>query len=292
MKTNSQEVQIAQTEQNVQLKQAEYALTTVGQDEKQFALVQRRGQMLAASTIVPDTFKGNTANCVIALELSTRMGASPLMVMQNLYIVHGNPTFSSKFLIAAINASGRFSPLRYEFDGKEGTEAYRCRCFAYEAADKEHKDPLLGDWISMSMAKKEGWLTKSGSKWQSMPNQMLRYRAAAFWQRVYCPEITMGLMSSEELQDTYIDDQTPITKAPTITPTITIEDNNTEQSEETRKAATAQERLKMAIKESDEIRSRAAAEKIFEETNDNDNSNNNVFPFDLDGGASFENESK
>lgn len=292
MKTNSQEVQIAQTEQNVQLKQAEYALTTVGQDEKQFALVQRRGQMLAASTIVPDTFRGNTANCVIALELSTRMGASPLMVMQNLYIVHGNPTFSSKFLIAAINASGRFSPLRYEFDGKEGTEAYRCRCFAYEAADKEHKDPLLGDWISMSMAKKEGWLTKSGSKWQSMPNQMLRYRAAAFWQRVYCPEITMGLMSSEELQDTYVDDQTPITKAPTITPTITIGDNNTSQSEETRKAATAQERLKMAIKESDEIRSRAAAEKIFEDTNDNDNSNNNVFPFDLDGGASFENESK
>lgn len=290
MKTNSQEVQIAQTEQNVQLKQAEYALTTVGQDEKQFALVQRRGQMLAASTIVPDTFRGNTANCVIALELSTRMGASPLMVMQNLYIVHGNPTFSSKFLIAAINASGRFSPLRYEFDGKEGTEAYRCRCFAYEAVDKEHKDPLMGDWISMSMAKKEGWLTKSGSKWQSMPNQMLRYRAAAFWQRVYCPEITMGLMSSEELQDTYVDDQITIVKAPTTT----VEDNNTEQPEETKKAETAQERLKMAIKESDEIRSRAAAEKIFADTNDKDkdNSNNNVFPFDLDGSASFENADK
>ena len=95
-------------------------------------------------------------------------------------------------------------------------------------------------------------------------------------------------MSSEELQDTYIDDQTPITKAPIIT----IDDNNTSQPEETRKAETAQERLKMAIKESDEIRSRAAAEKIFADTTDNDNSNNNVFPFDLDGGASFENADK
>ena len=58
------------------------------------------------------------------------------------------------------------------------------------------------------MAKKEGWFNKSGSKWQTMPEQMLRYRAAAFWQRVYCPEISMGFMTTEEAED--IDDQTPI----------------------------------------------------------------------------------
>jgi len=140
--------------------------------------------------------------------MAMRMQANPLMVMQNLYIVHGNPAFSSKFLIATINASGRFTPLRYEFRGTEGKDNYACRVYAYEAWDKEHKEPLYGDWVSLDMAKKEGWFSKPGSKWQTMPNQMLRYRAAAFWQRVYCPEISMGLMTAEEAED--IDDQTPL----------------------------------------------------------------------------------
>lgn len=188
--------------QIIQAKQAaEFAMTPVGQTVKQFEIMQRMANMYTASTIVPDTYKGNVGNCVIALDMAMRMNANPLMVMQNLYIVYGNPSFSSKFLIATINASGRFSPLRYEFKGEEGTHGYGCRCVAYEASDKEHKEPLHGDWITMGMAEKEGWTKKNGSKWQSMPSQMLRYRAAAFWQRVYCPEISMGLITKEEADD-------------------------------------------------------------------------------------------
>lgn len=181
--------------------QAEFAMTPVGQTVQQFEVMQRMGKMYASSTIIPDIYRNNLGNCIIALDMAMRMGANPLMTMQNLYIVHGNPAFSSKFLIATINASGRFSPLRYEFKGEEGTPSYSCRCIAYEASDKEHKEPLEGDWISIEMANKEGWSTKAGSKWKTMPNQMLRYRAAAFWQRVYCPEISMGLMTKEEYED-------------------------------------------------------------------------------------------
>lgn len=91
--------------QLLQAKQiADFQMTPVGQMVKQFEIIQRRGQMFAQSTIVPDTYKNNVGNCVIALEMAERMGAVPLMVMQNLYIVHGNPAFSSKFLIASINA--------------------------------------------------------------------------------------------------------------------------------------------------------------------------------------------
>lgn len=180
---------------------AEFAMTPVGQTVKQFEVMQRMAKMYTESTIVPDTYKGNIGNCVIALDMAMRMGCNPLMCMQNLYIVHGNPAFSSKFLIATINASGRFSPLRYEFKGEEGTLEYGCRCIAYESSDKEHKEPLHGDWITIGMADKEGWIKKNGSKWQSMPSQMLRYRAAAFWQRVYCPEISMGLITKEEADD-------------------------------------------------------------------------------------------
>lgn len=185
---------------------AQFALTPIGQQVKQFETQQRMAQMYSMSTIVPDTYRGNLGNCVIAIDMAMRMNANPLMIMQNLYIVHGNPSFSSKFLIATINASGRYSPLRYEWRGKEGSEERACRVCAYEAWDREHKEPLYGDWVSIKMAKAEGWYEKSGSKWKSMPDQMLRYRAAAFWQRVYCPEISMGLMTAEEYED--IDDQT------------------------------------------------------------------------------------
>lgn len=181
--------------------QAEFALTPVGQTVQQFEVLQRMGKMYSSSTIIPDIYRGNIGNCIIALDMAMRMGANPLMTMQNLYIVHGNPAFSSKFLIATINASGRFSPLRYEFRGEEGKPDYGCRCIAYEASDKEHKEPLTGDWITIEMATKEGWTSKNNSKWKTMPNQMLRYRAAAFWQRVYCPEISMGLITKEEAED-------------------------------------------------------------------------------------------
>lgn len=182
-----------------------YDLTPAGQAARQFETIQRKAKALVSSTIVPETYRGNIGNCVIAIEMAERMGTPPLMVMQNLYIVHGNPAWSSKYLIASINASKRFSPLRYEFKGEEGTPQYGCRCYAYEASDKERKEPLYGDWITMDMANKEGWTKKSGSKWLTMPNQMLRYRAAAFWQRVYCPEISMGLLTAEEAEDIAID---------------------------------------------------------------------------------------
>ena len=165
---------------------AQFALTPIGQQVKQFETQQRMAQMYSTSTIVPDTYRGNLGNCVIAIDMAMRMNANPLMIMQNLYIVHGNPSFSSKFLIATINASGRYSPRRYEWRGKEGSEERACRVCAYEAWDREHKEPIYGDWVSIKMAKAEGWYEKSGSKWKSMPDQMLRYRAAAFWQRVYC----------------------------------------------------------------------------------------------------------
>ena len=180
-----------------------YAMSAAGQEEAAFAVLQRKATMFAKSSLVPTQYRGaeNIGNCAIALEMAQRMQCLPLMIMQNLYIVHGTPAFSSKFLVACINSSKRFSPLRYEFKGTEGKPDYGCRVYAYEASDKEHKEPLYGDWITLDMAEKEGWAGKAGSKWKSMPSQMLRYRAAAFWQRVYCPEISMGLMTVEEAED-------------------------------------------------------------------------------------------
>ena len=163
-----------------------------------FDHAQRVAKMLASSSLIPKEFQGNIQNTMIALEMANRIGASPLMVMQNLYIVHGRPSWSSSFIIAALNSCNRFSPLRFELSG-EG-DAMECYAWAYELATK---DKIVGPTVSMKMAKAEGWLDKNGSKWKTMPTLMIRYRAAAFYGRLYAPEVMMGMQTSDEIIDTH-----------------------------------------------------------------------------------------
>ncbi|WP_407059222.1 hypothetical protein ACKZDW_02235 (plasmid) [Ralstonia syzygii subsp. celebesensis] len=167
-------------------------------DLQGFELMQRVAKMFSSSTLVPQQYQNNVANCMIALNLARRLGADELMVMQNLYIVHGNPGWSSKFLIASVNTCGRYESLRYEWRGKQGDADWGCRAWTIEKSTGER---LNGVWIDWKMVQAEGWNKKSGSKWITMPEQMFVYRSAAFWQRAYAPEISMGLSSAEELQD-------------------------------------------------------------------------------------------
>jgi hypothetical protein len=161
-----------------------------------FEHAQRVAKMISSSSLVPKEFQGNVQNTMIALEMANRIGASPLMVMQNLYIVHGKPSWSSTFIIAAINACKRFSPLRFEMTGQG--EEYGCHAWAYDADTKEK---LEGPKVTMKMANAEGWVSKTGSKWKTMPELMLRYRAAAFFGRLYAPDIMMGMHTQEEIVD-------------------------------------------------------------------------------------------
>lgn len=205
-----------------------------------FEQLQRVAKALAGSTLVPVQYRAFTEkkeygrvighepnaaglpNCVVALNMALRMGADPLMVMQNLYVIEGRPSWSSQFIIAMLNSCGRFSPLRFDLsepgkaeeltysatfwkDGKKVTEQRKAKikhqtCTAW-VIEKETGDRLNGPTISMQMAIDEGWLTKNGSKWLTMPEVMLRYRAASMLGRLYAPELLMGLQSREEVED-------------------------------------------------------------------------------------------
>lgn len=165
-----------------------------------FELAQRAAKLLAASSLVPKEYQGNMPNCVIALNMAQRIGADPLQVMQNLVIVHGRPTWSSQFLIATVNTSGRFSALRFEFFGERGSDDWGCRAWAIEKATGEK---LVGSDITIGIAKSEGWYGKNGSKWKTMPQQMLMYRAGSWWTRAFAPELSMGLHTADEMGDVY-----------------------------------------------------------------------------------------
>lgn len=163
-----------------------------------FEAAQRMAKGLASSSLVPTAYQGNVANCLIALELASRIGTSTFMVMQHLHVIQGRPSFSASFQIATVNACGRFTPLRFEEVGELGTDTYGMRAVA---TDKASGEALIGDSVTWAMVKAEGWLSKSGSKWKTMPGQMFRYRAAAFWARVYAPELLMGLATADEVEE-------------------------------------------------------------------------------------------
>jgi len=163
-----------------------------------FELIQRQAKLLASSTLVPREYQNNMPNCVIALNMANRIGCDPLMAIQNLDIIHGRPGWSSKFMIACFNQSRDFSSLRYEFSGEPGSKEWGCAACAVELSTGEK---LYGTKITMAMADAEKWTSKAGSKWKTMPEQMLRYRAAAWFIRAYAPEIAMGLHTSDELRE-------------------------------------------------------------------------------------------
>ncbi|GKS91179.1 hypothetical protein [Acidovorax sp. SUPP2539] len=212
-------------------------------DLASFEFLQRTAKAFASSTMVPTAYQAMVtsgygqnqkiepnpaamSNCMIALDMAQRMNANPLQVMQNLHVIEGKPSWSSQFIIAAINSSGKFSPLRFDLEWLDEIDATystfewenrqkiekkhkirikNARCVAW-ATEKATGQRLESAPVTMEMAVNEGWYGKNGSKWRSMPDLMLRYRSAAFFGRIYAPELLMGLPTAEEVQDVFVQD--------------------------------------------------------------------------------------
>jgi hypothetical protein len=163
-----------------------------------FEDAQRMAKMLATSDLVPKNYQGNIPNTMIALEMANRINVSPFQVMQNLDIIQGKPSWRSTFIIAALNSCGRFKPLKFEFVGSNPqADDYGCRAYT----DDFDGNRITGPLVTWLMVKSEGWLSKTGSKWKTMPELMFQYRAASFFGRLYAPDILNGMQSVEEVKD-------------------------------------------------------------------------------------------
>lgn len=165
-----------------------------------YELGLRMAKALFTSQIVPANYQGpnNMGSCLIALDMSSRIGISPLVCMQNLNVIKGKPSWGASFLIARLNMSGKTScPLQYEWYGTEGKDDWGCRAWV-KLLDGT---TIKGTKITIATAKGEGWYSQN-KKWQTIPEQMLQYRAAAFMIRANFPELTIGLnLTTEEVED-------------------------------------------------------------------------------------------
>lgn len=212
----------------------EYLMSPIGQELKNFELLQRQARMYCTSTIVPKEYQGEDkmGNVIIAMDMAKRLNANLLMVMQNLNVIQGRPAWSAKFLIATVNSCGRFNPIQYRFLEKgfvgkiqvnelawdnlakkntykktefDGSNIMNIECIAY-TTQKGSDQVLESSPIDVKTAILEGWYTKNGSKWPNMTKQMLMYRAASWWNSVYSPDLSMGLSTIEEVEDSRVID--------------------------------------------------------------------------------------
>lgn len=155
-------------------------------------------EKLSLSTVIPVAYQHRPENCFIALDMASRMGVSPFVVMQNLYIIQGKPSFSGGAIAAMVRANPTLKDVELHYVGTPNTDSWGAYVTATNV--KTGKE-LKGGTVTIGTAKKEGWYQKNGSKWQTMPEMMLGYRAYAWFGRLFTPETMMGLQSTDEIED-------------------------------------------------------------------------------------------
>lgn len=195
----TQEPQV--NEQNaLVVKQQDYQLS-VFESEEAFETAYKMATCLSKSQLVPAKFQGKPDDCLIALDISKRIGLSPLMVLQNIDVIQGKPSWSSKACIALINRCGKYSTdIDWEFEANHNGKGLSARAFAVQKSDNK---VVYGSWVTWEIVEKEGWLTKNGSKWKTFPEKMMRYRAASWFAGERCPEVLLGLPTTDEVEDVY-----------------------------------------------------------------------------------------
>lgn len=166
-------------------------------DTARFNHLYRVATMFSRSGMVPKHYAGKPEACMVASSMAMRCGIEPLMFMQHSYVgPDGKPALDAQMAIALINTRGPFQgPVIFTLSG-EGDDR---KCVAWQTS-KTGNERCEVD-VSVKLAKDEGWYTRN-SKWRTMTDQMLRYRSATWLGRAYCPEVLMGMPTTDEVEDT------------------------------------------------------------------------------------------
>ena len=153
------------------------------------------GKMYASSSMIPQNFQRKPMDCAIAIDMANRMHVSPMFVMQNLYVVKGKPSWSGQACISMLQNYKEYKKVRPVYFGEKDTDNWGC----YIKVETVDGEVIKGPEVTMKMAKAEGWI--SNPKWKNMPEQMLGYRAAAFFARLHIPNLLMGCCVEGEAED-------------------------------------------------------------------------------------------
>ena len=150
----------------------------------------RMAQMMAASGMVPDAFRGKPEACMVAIMQGLEVGLGPMAALQSIAVINGRPSLWGDGAIAVVRASGLLEYMSE--DVVNGTATCTVK-------RKGEPDAVVRKFTTDD-AKRAGLLNKKGP-WQQYTSRMLQMRARAFALRDVFPDALRGLAIAEEAQD-------------------------------------------------------------------------------------------
>lgn len=143
-------------------------------------------QTLAASNLLPDAYKKNPANVLVAIEYGNALGIAPIQALNSINIIKGKPTMSADLMATMVRKAGH--RLRVTGDDK------RAEVTIIRKDDPDYVPaPIV--W-TLERAQQAGLL--SNPSWKKYPAAMLRARAITEAARAWASDALAGVIYTEE----------------------------------------------------------------------------------------------
>jgi len=147
----------------------------------------REVNFLMQTTAVPKELQQRPQEVHTIVQLAHQYNMLPVQLLKHSFFIKGKVAFEQKVITALLNSSRKLDrPLTFLEDENS------CQAIGY-IQGHEYRSII----ITREMAKQARW----GPLWNTIFNQMARYRAAAYFVRSICPEIMLGIDIKEEVED-------------------------------------------------------------------------------------------
>lgn len=146
---------------------------------------------VAGGSLLPQAYRNNPANVVIAVNLGQSMGLSPAESLYRINVIQGKPTASAELIAAQVRKAGH--KLRITKDeARQSVTATIVRC---DDPDYPISETRNAEWAkSMGLANKDNY--------RKQPMTMLTWRAITACAREACPEALYGVAyTPDEMHD-------------------------------------------------------------------------------------------
>ncbi|MCT1491333.1 recombinase RecT [Corynebacterium sanguinis] len=147
----------------------------------------KHAELMSQANMIPDKFKGNPANVLVAQELAKAMGETTWVTMSELYFVGNVPTFSAKYMRSRVRAAGHI--LREHYDPETMTAT--CTIIRSDDPDYEH----VVSWNKAKAIQHGLW---DKGHWKKNHELMLKNRAVSECVREACNEVMGGVDYTRE----------------------------------------------------------------------------------------------
>src|SRR5690606_6570483 len=144
---------------------------------------------LAASGLLPDAYRGQPANVLLAIEYGQALGIPTMTAIQGIHVIKGKPTLSADLMAAKVRAAGHRLRVRVE-DGPAAVA---------ELTRSDDSDYTFVCRWAMDRARNAGLVGKAN--WSNFPAAMLKARAISEVIREGASEVLPGAIYTPEEMD-------------------------------------------------------------------------------------------